>query len=193
MPPPAAKVQALKNKAILPEEDYVAALGRIIQRDFYPDLPRLRDQLEWLSSVNPKDAALARSIILSEQHSWGEELGDAPSAAADDAAADDDEAVETSSSLSKFLAGHTSEDNESFQHLLHRMQEAHRRSHWWAYDGAAAPHLLLHNGQRLDAITAAAMESAAAAKTQLGDDRPGAIESWAYRYVVCLSVYSILL
>jgi protein DGCR14 len=190
MPPPAAKVQALKNKAILPEEDYVAALGRIIQRDFYPDLPRLRDQLEWLSSVNPKDAALARSIILSEQRSWGEELGDAPAAADADhdaaaAAADDEAAVDTSTSLSKFLAGHTSEDNESFQQLLHKMQEAHRRSHWWAYDGAAAPHLLLHDGQRLDAIAAAAMETAAAAKTQLGDDRPGAIESWAYRYAVC--------
>ena len=188
MLPPAPKPkQALKNKQVMEEDDFVAALERIIGRDFFPDLPKLREQLDWLDGVSPKDAALARRIIMSEQRGWGA-LGAGAGSSASEQAADDghdapelDSAQDSGLSLSAFVAAHTSEDNESFQQLLHKMQEAHRSSYWWVYEGAAAPHLILADGTRLDKETAAAMEVAAAAKPRIGDGRSGMAELWPYR------------
>jgi hypothetical protein len=42
-------------KAVLPEEDYTAHINAIIERDFFPDIPKLRSQMEWEQAVASGD------------------------------------------------------------------------------------------------------------------------------------------
>jgi protein DGCR14 len=58
-PPPAKKV---KREKVLDEDTYVDALNEIIQRDFFPDLPKLRTQLEWLEAEENNDIEKMREL-----------------------------------------------------------------------------------------------------------------------------------
>ena len=54
MPPPAARPAAgLKRKrevTTLDEDEWTSRIEAIIQRDYYPDLPKLQNKLEWLQA-----------------------------------------------------------------------------------------------------------------------------------------------
>jgi Nuclear protein Es2 len=50
------------EEAVLPERDYTNALSHIIERDFYPDLPRLQQQLRYLEAVESGDQARIAQI-----------------------------------------------------------------------------------------------------------------------------------
>lgn len=42
------------------EDTYVAAVEKIIERDFFPDIPKLQNRLEWLEAVRSGDPAVIR-------------------------------------------------------------------------------------------------------------------------------------
>lgn len=44
----------------LDEDSYVAAIEKIIERDFFPDIPKLRNRLEWLEAVRSGDPVIIR-------------------------------------------------------------------------------------------------------------------------------------
>lgn len=44
----------------LDEDTYVAAIEKIIERDFFPDIPKLRNRLEWLEAVRSGDPVIIR-------------------------------------------------------------------------------------------------------------------------------------
>ncbi|KAG6426307.1 hypothetical protein SASPL_110529 [Salvia splendens] len=49
---------------ILDEDAYVAAIEKIIERDFFPDIPKLRDRLDWLQAIRSHDPVLIRDAQL---------------------------------------------------------------------------------------------------------------------------------
>lgn len=52
------------SNTVLDEDDYVAAIEKIIERDFFPDIPRLRDRLDWLEASRTGDPMLMRDAQL---------------------------------------------------------------------------------------------------------------------------------
>ncbi|CAH9060555.1 unnamed protein product [Cuscuta europaea] len=52
-----------RNK-VLDEDTYVAAIEKIIERDFFPDIPKLRDRLDWLEAVRTGDPLQIRDAQL---------------------------------------------------------------------------------------------------------------------------------
>ncbi|KAL2938690.1 Splicing factor ESS-2-like protein [Bienertia sinuspersici] len=53
-----------KSPAVLDEDSYVAAIEKIIERDFFPDIPKLRDRLDWLEAVRTRDPVQIRDAQL---------------------------------------------------------------------------------------------------------------------------------
>lgn len=49
---------------MLDEDSYVAALEKIIERDFFPDIPKLHDRLDWLRAVRTGDPVQIRDAQL---------------------------------------------------------------------------------------------------------------------------------
>ncbi|XP_008796613.1 splicing factor ESS-2 homolog [Phoenix dactylifera] len=53
-----------RRDTVLDEDAYVAAIEKIIERDFFPDIPKLRDRLDWLEAVRSGDPVLIRDVQL---------------------------------------------------------------------------------------------------------------------------------
>ncbi|XP_050208430.1 uncharacterized protein LOC126657728 [Mercurialis annua] len=53
-----------KRTRVLDEDAYVAAIEKIIERDFFPDISKLRDRLDWLEAVKTGDPIQIRDAQL---------------------------------------------------------------------------------------------------------------------------------
>lgn len=53
-----------RGSTVLDEDTYVAAIEKIIERDFFPDIPKLQDRLDWLQAVRSRDPVLIRDAQL---------------------------------------------------------------------------------------------------------------------------------
>ncbi|EPS68545.1 hypothetical protein M569_06220, partial [Genlisea aurea] len=54
-----------RRKSIVLDEDiYVASIEKIIERDFFPDIPKLRDRLDWIQAIRTSDPVLIRDAQL---------------------------------------------------------------------------------------------------------------------------------
>ena len=63
MPPPPPRPRPLSTPAtpvVLEEEQWTAAIEAIVERDYFPELPRLQSRLEWLRAVRSGDPAALR-------------------------------------------------------------------------------------------------------------------------------------
>lgn len=52
------------SSTVLDEDAYVAAIEKIIERDFFPDIPKLRDRLDWLEATRTGDPMQIRDAQL---------------------------------------------------------------------------------------------------------------------------------
>ncbi|OAY33020.1 splicing factor ESS-2 homolog [Manihot esculenta] len=57
-------VNPRKRPTVLDEDTYVAAIEKIIERDFFPDISKLRDRLDWLEAVKTGDPIQIRDAQL---------------------------------------------------------------------------------------------------------------------------------
>lgn len=62
VPEPISKKRAKPKETVLDEDTYIDALQTIIRRDFYPDLPKLEAQLEWMEAEKANDVDKMREL-----------------------------------------------------------------------------------------------------------------------------------
>jgi len=63
MPPPAPRPPSgKKGGGIMDEDTFVDALSEIIERDFFPNLPKLQRQLKWLEALESHDVRTIRQV-----------------------------------------------------------------------------------------------------------------------------------
>ncbi|XP_061361158.1 uncharacterized protein LOC133305052 [Gastrolobium bilobum] len=57
-------IASAKQPTVLDEDTYVEALEKIIERDYFPDISKLRDRLDWLEAIKTGDPVQIRDAQL---------------------------------------------------------------------------------------------------------------------------------
>ncbi|KAM8797586.1 splicing factor ESS-2 homolog [Eudromia elegans] len=155
----AARAAAKRHKKILDEDAYIEGLETIIQRDFFPDVQKLRAQKEYLEAEESGDLEKMRQIAIKFGSSLGRSARDTPAPyvtpatfetpevhprlplsnkskvgfkTGEEGEAEKDGKDELPS-LDSFLAKHTSEDNASFEQIMEVAKEKEKVKHAWLY------------------------------------------------------------
>lgn len=68
MLPPPSRPKRKREKIVLDEDEWTDQLEAIIQRDYFPDLPKLESQLEWLEVIVCNRHSRARSLHDTKMH-----------------------------------------------------------------------------------------------------------------------------
>lgn len=114
---PKAKVHKdVKGRIILDEERYVECLDHIIERDFFPDLKKLRRDTGCLPAESARIDLSSESFDTPFLSGAGEIA--TPSQNTADQAAVLSAPIRADDSLDKFLVKHTSEDNASYAEIV---------------------------------------------------------------------------
>ncbi|KAG0374513.1 hypothetical protein BGX24_010320 [Mortierella sp. AD032] len=143
-------------QTILEEDEYIEALSKIIERDFFPDLARLKRQHAYLDAIEQNDTerikAAARELAGNDTPLDKRRLKtpETPSQhglkSRDGKETAQEDAVDTSLSLDQFQMRYTSEDNASFNEIIEKINTQKREKYKWLYDQEKKNMRLLENG-----------------------------------------------
>ncbi|XP_048467248.1 splicing factor ESS-2 homolog [Rhincodon typus] len=151
------------RKRILDEETYIGNLEEIIQRDFFPDVEKLRAQREYLEAEESGDMEKLREITIKYGSSLRKPNSRTPAAYVTPATFETPEVIAGSPSsrnkacqdgmtradegendrknegkelptLDTFLGRSTSEDNASFNQIIEVAEERNRIKNAWLYE-----------------------------------------------------------
>jgi protein DGCR14 len=130
------------EQTVIEEDDYTSALTAIIQRDFFPSLPKLRLQHAFLEAKEQGDM-----VRLEELRCKLENYNDTTSADITNRAL----SHEAYRSLDEFQQQYTSEDNASFNTIMKNANEKKRKYYPWLYNDEQKTMLLdYHKGSGHD-------------------------------------------
>ncbi|XP_023951050.2 splicing factor ESS-2 homolog [Bicyclus anynana] len=186
--------KVIKKSKVLDEEDYVEGIAKIIQRDFFPDLEKLKAQNDFLEAQENRDYVRLRELTRkysgtrppTEPYNSpatfdtpGADRPYSPSAQEDQGASstvgsnvkEKPKDVTENHTLDSFLASHTSEDNASYDRVI-ALEDKKRASKL---------------ASQLQAeVTSAALANSALALPSIEQqadqtDRPDELDTWRYR------------
>lgn len=120
---------ACQRKKVLPEEEYISKLEKILERDFFSDLEKMDLQIEFLSAYNnintSNDAFVVDINVMSSARKLAEYYKHEDSR--------QEILASGNTSLTDFLSKNSSEDNTSFDRLLEKMNSERRAKYAWVY------------------------------------------------------------
>ena len=196
---PISKAAARKRKVkVMDEDEYVEKVEKIIERDFFPELEKLKAQSDYMDARDRKDyETMSR---LEEKYSGvrpdtgrrmqspatfdtpldqprdtdprrpqqGQEGDKQEGAGAEEGKEEEDRVT-----LDKFMANHTSEDNESFIELQVENEKKHRAKNAWMYKDEA---MYLEMKAQQMALPSMVQQAALPYK-------PGNVDTWTYQNI----------
>ena len=183
-----------KKAKVLNEETYIEKMGAIIQRDFFPDLEKLKAQNEYMDALEQNDTKKMRELY--EKYSFerprtermaspatfetpvrGESIAeDTPASTTSvntDTQSTKSKTEERKLSLDEFLSTHTSEDNASFEEIIEDNEKKHRLRNAWLYK--------TETESKIPAIENGKSQPLAIEDGSKTRRRPFVVDTWSYK------------
>lgn len=145
-----------KKVSVLDEEEYTEGIEKIIEKDFFPDLSKMKAQSEYMEAMEKNDLVKLRELELrfSRRPNTDKSIYSSPSTFETpepgsrpetqkhptvtltennlENIAYDDSGPKLH--LDSFLSRNTSEDNQSFGQILAESEKKHREKHGWLFE-----------------------------------------------------------